>query len=63
MEEAKHLRHTSYNKEVYPIKSQTIERVFADIKEKHGIHYTSLKGVKKIKCRLCLFLLTLILKN
>lgn len=43
VEEANHLRHTSYNKEIYALRSQTIERVFADIKEKYGMRFTTLR--------------------
>ena len=46
-EEANHIRHTDKWKEVYPIRKQSIERVFADGKEKHGLRYTRLKGLKK----------------
>ncbi len=32
---------------MYPNRKQSIERVFADGKEKHGLRYTRLKGLKK----------------
>ncbi|WZL74005.1 transposase [Clostridiaceae bacterium 35-E11] len=48
LEEANHLRHTKYNKELYALRSQTIERVFADFKEKHGMRYTQYRGIKKV---------------
>ena len=49
VEQADHLRHTDYNKKTYKLRSQTIERVFADMKEKHGLRYTTLRGISKIK--------------
>ena len=36
VEEADHLRHTEQNKRLYARRKETIERVFADLKEKHG---------------------------
>jgi hypothetical protein len=38
LEEADHLRHTPQNKEIYAKRKETIERVFADAKEKHGMN-------------------------
>lgn len=32
------------------IKKETIERVFADSKEKHGKRYTKYRGLEKIRC-------------
>ena len=49
LEEANHLRHTSYNKKLYSLRSQTIERVFADMKEKHGMRYTHYRGKTKVR--------------
>lgn len=63
MEEAEHLRHTKYNKELYELRSQTIERVFADLKEKHGMRYTTLRGLKKITMQAMLAFACLNLKK
>ena len=49
LEEADHLRHTACNKALYALRSQTIERVFADYKEKHGMRYTQYRGLRKVK--------------
>lgn len=49
LEEANHLRHTAYNKRLYSLRSQTIERVFADFKEKHGMRYTHYRGKTKVR--------------
>lgn len=48
LEEANHLRHTKYNKEQYAQRSQTIERVFADAKVKHGMRDTKYRGLRKV---------------
>jgi len=48
VEEAEHLRHTEINKEIYEQRKETIERVFADMKEKHGMRWTTLRGLKKV---------------
>lgn len=49
VDEANHIRHYSYVKSVYSRRKETIERVFADCKEKHGMRYTHLRGIAKIK--------------
>lgn len=49
IEEADHLRHKTHVKEVYKKRKETIERVFADAKEKHGMRYTKLRGLAKIQ--------------
>ena len=46
-EEANHIRHTGEWKEIYPQRKETIERVFADAKENHGMRFTRLKGLQK----------------
>ncbi|WP_141705394.1 transposase, partial [Vulcanibacillus modesticaldus] len=48
IEEADHLRHTEENKRLYAKRKETIERVFADMKEKHGLRWTTLRGLKKV---------------
>jgi len=47
LDEAEHLRHTAYNREKYKKRKETIERVFADAKEKHGMRYTKYRGLEK----------------
>jgi len=54
LEEADHLRHTQENKSIYARREETIERVFADAKEKHGMRWTTLRGPKTSPCRRCL---------
>ena len=48
LEEADHLRHTEENKAIYAKRKETIERVFADMKEKHGMRWTTLRGLEKV---------------
>ncbi|MED3761870.1 transposase, partial [Peribacillus frigoritolerans] len=48
VEEADHLRHHQDVKPIYAKCKDTIERVFADAKEKHGIRWTILRGLKKL---------------
>jgi transposase len=49
LEEANHLRHTPIHEALYALRSQTIERVFADYKEKHGMRYTQYRGLSKVR--------------
>lgn len=51
VEEAEHLRHTDINKKVYAQRKETIERVFADMKEKHGMRWTTLRGLKRVSAQ------------
>jgi hypothetical protein len=48
LEEVDHLRHTEENRQIYALRKETIERVFADMKEKHGMRWTTLRGLKKV---------------
>lgn len=43
-----HIRHTDEWKMIYPKRKETIERVFADGKSKHGMGFTRYKGRKKV---------------
>lgn len=47
MEEVEEIRHTVGSKEIYSKRKETIERVFADCKEAHGLRFTRLRGLKK----------------
>lgn len=49
IERAEDIRHSPKGKEIYALRSQTIERVFADAKEKHFMRYTTYRGVAKLK--------------
>lgn len=48
-EEAEHIRHTDWGKALYRKRSETIERVFADAKDKHNMRYTHLRGNQRMK--------------
>ncbi len=47
MDEVEHLRLTDLNKSIYKKRKQTIERIFADAKEKHGMRWTKYRGLEK----------------
>ena len=42
------LRKTERGKELYAMRKQTIERVFADVKEKHAMRYTHYRGLTRV---------------
>lgn len=48
IEMAEDIRHSPLGKETYSMRSQTIERVFADAKEKHGMRYTPYRGLNQV---------------
>jgi hypothetical protein len=54
MERVEEIRHSEGSKEIYALRSQTIERVFADAKELHGMRYTQYRGLLKVKMELTL---------
>lgn len=63
LEEADHLRHTQENKSIYARRKETIERVFADAKEKHGMRWTTLRGLKKLSMQAMLTFAAMNLKK
>lgn len=48
IEQAEDFRHSPKGKETYSLRSQTIERVFADAKEKHAMRYTPYRGLQRV---------------
>lgn len=48
LELAEDLRHTQKFKALYEKRKETIERVFADAKEKHGMRYTQYRGLAQV---------------
>ena len=42
-------RHTPEYSDIYKLRKETIERVFADAKEKHSMRYTQYRGLAKVK--------------
>lgn len=63
MEEANHLRHRLDVKSIYSKRKETIERVFADAKEKHGMRWTTLRGLKKLSMQAMLTFAAMNLKK
>ena len=54
MELAEDYRHTPAYRKIYEMRGQTIERVFADAKEKHAMRCTQLRGLQKVKMQVTL---------
>jgi len=54
MENAEDVRHSMEGKEVYRLRKETIERVFADAKVKHGLRYTQFKGLARLRMQVLL---------
>ena len=48
MDLAEQIRKTDRGKEIYAKRKETIERVFADAKEKHAMRYTHYRGLAAI---------------
>ena len=48
LDTAEDFRYTPQGKAIYRKRAETIERVFADAKEKHGLRYTTLRGKAKV---------------
>ena len=46
---AEEIRHSERGKEIYSLRSQTMERVFADAKEKHAMRYTFIKSLPSVQ--------------
>jgi hypothetical protein len=43
------IRHTPQYKELYKRRKETIERVFANAKEKHAMRYTPYRGLSQVQ--------------
>lgn len=54
MELAEDYRHTPEYRDIYKLRSQTIERVFADAKEKHAMRYTQMRSLRKVTMQVAL---------
>ena len=52
IEQTEEIRHTLGTKEIYDKRKETIERVFADAKELHGMRYARHRGLAKVKMEL-----------
>jgi transposase len=49
LEMADDVRHTQLGYEIYQKRKETIERLFADAKEKHAMRYTHMRGLDRVK--------------
>lgn len=54
IDKAEDVRLSPKGKEIYALRSQTIERVFADAKEKHFMRYTHFRGLARLKMQVLL---------
>jgi len=63
LEEAEHLRHVPEIGDTYKKRKETIERVFADSKERHCLRYTNYRGLAKVKVQVALIFSCLNLKK
>ncbi len=63
IDEVERLRHTPVNRQLYARRKETIERVFADAKEKHGMRWTRYRGLKKVTMQTMLTFAALNLKK
>jgi len=48
LEMADDIRHTKFGYETYKMRSQTIERIFGDAKERHNMRYTQFRGKQRV---------------
>ena len=48
IEKTEDIRHSKLGAETYKLRSRTIERVFADAKEKHAMRYTPYRGLNQV---------------
>jgi transcription elongation factor Elf1 len=63
IELAEDVRHSPEGKEIYSMRGQTIERVFADAKEKHFMRYTYYRGLAKLRMQALLTFAAMNLKK
>ena len=54
MEKAEDYRYVPKYRDIYKLRSQTIERVFADAKENHAMRYTRMCGLEKVRMQVTL---------
>lgn len=63
IEQAEDVRHSPEGKYIYSLRKETIERVFADAKEKHAMRYTHYRGLAKLKMQTLLTFAAMNLKK
>jgi len=63
IEQVEDIRHTTGMKEIYDKRKETIERVFADAKELHGMRYAKHRGINRVRMELNLLFACMNLKK
>ena len=63
MEQAEDVRHSDKGKEIYKLRKETIERVFADAKVLHGMRYTQYRGLARLRMQVLLTFTSMNLKK
>ncbi|MBO6305075.1 MAG: transposase, partial [Selenomonadaceae bacterium] len=63
MEQAEEYRYVPRYKEIYKERKETIERVFAEGKERHGLRYATMRGLAKLKMQATLIFACMNLKK
>ena len=63
LEKAEDVRHSPEGKEIYAKRKETIERVFADAKERHAMRYAHYRGIAKLKMQALLTFAAMNLKK
>ena len=63
MEQAEEYRYVPKYKEIYKERKETIERVFAEGKERHGLRYATMRGLAKLKMQATLIFACMNLKK
>ena len=63
LEKAEDVRHSPEGKEIYAQRKETIERIFADAKERHAMRYAHYRGLAKLKMQALLTFAAMNLKK
>jgi len=63
IERADDIRLSPFGKEIYALRSQTIERIFGDAKERHNMRYTHFRGKQRVKLQVLLTFAAMNLKK
>lgn len=63
LEVSEELRYTEQHKKWYKRRKETIERCFADAKEKHGMRWTAYRGLAKVTLQAMLTFVAMNLKK
>ncbi len=63
LEQVEEIRHTIGTKAIYDKRKETIERVFADAKELHGMRYLKHRGLGRVKMELSFIFMCMNLKK